>query len=221
MAEGLRLVRSVSTVASATDANIRLCDSYYRKCGSGMPKLINRAEKSNLPNQGSSSATLLAMMPAFAIFYILLILPFFPDDGKGRVENILFWPIVAVLVLTLVFQNWAQIDYQVLPFRADRESDRLPCVRGRKRDMGFQPGLRLQSAGRAGAGVDRCRRAIRSAHTREIHDSRRVSLLRHRACRQRCLCPDDTAVSNRSSRIFYPQAGVGPACRDRHYLVEP
>ncbi len=52
------------------------------------------------------------MMPAFAIFYILLILPFFPDDGKGRVENILFWPILAALVLTLVFQNRAQIDFR-------------------------------------------------------------------------------------------------------------
>jgi len=77
-----------------------------------MPKLINRAGKSDLSNQGSPSATLLAMMPAFAIFYILLILPFFPDDGKGRIENILFWPILAVLVLTLVFQNRAQIDYR-------------------------------------------------------------------------------------------------------------
>jgi exopolysaccharide production protein ExoQ len=77
-----------------------------------MPKLINRAGKSDLPNQGSPSATLLAMMPAFAIFYVLLILPFFPDDGKGRIENILFWPILAVLVLTLVFQNRAQIDYR-------------------------------------------------------------------------------------------------------------
>ena len=53
---------------------------------------------------------MLAMMPAFAIFYILLVLPFVPDDGKGRLENILFWPIVAVLVLTLIFQNRAQVD---------------------------------------------------------------------------------------------------------------
>lgn len=55
---------------------------------------------------------MLAMMPAFAIFYILLILPFFPDDGKGRIENILFWPILAVLVVGLVFQNRAQIDHR-------------------------------------------------------------------------------------------------------------
>jgi exopolysaccharide production protein ExoQ len=75
-----------------------------------MPKLINRVGNSELANQGSASATLLAMMPALAIFYILLILPFFPDDGKGRIENILFWPILAVLVLTLVFQNQAQVD---------------------------------------------------------------------------------------------------------------
>ena len=52
------------------------------------------------------------MMPAFAIFYILLVLPFLPDDGKGRVENILFWPIVAALVVTLILQNRAQIDYR-------------------------------------------------------------------------------------------------------------
>jgi O-antigen ligase len=77
-----------------------------------MPKFIHRAEKSGLPNERSSSATVLAAMPAFAIFYILVILPFLPDDGKGRVENILFWPILAVLVLTLAFQNREQLDYR-------------------------------------------------------------------------------------------------------------
>jgi exopolysaccharide production protein ExoQ len=77
-----------------------------------MPKLINRAGKSYLPNHGSTSTTLLVIMPALAICYILLILPFLPDDGKGRVENILFWPVLAGLVLTLVFQNRAQIDYR-------------------------------------------------------------------------------------------------------------
>jgi exopolysaccharide production protein ExoQ len=75
-----------------------------------MPKLPNRAVKSDPSNQSSPSATLLAMMPVFAIFYILLILPFFPDDGRGRIENILFWPILAVLVLTLVFQNRSHIN---------------------------------------------------------------------------------------------------------------
>jgi len=77
-----------------------------------MPKYVYRAEKSNLPRMGFSGATLLATMPSFAIFYVLLILPFLPDDGKGRVENILFWPIAAGLTLTLVFKNWAQIDYR-------------------------------------------------------------------------------------------------------------
>jgi exopolysaccharide production protein ExoQ len=83
-----------------------------------MPKFINRAEKPNFPSRGFPGASLLAIMPVFAIFYILLVLPFFPDDGKGRVENILFWPVVAGLTLTLVFQNWARIDsrfFQSLP----------------------------------------------------------------------------------------------------------
>ena len=102
-----------------------------------MPKFIYRAEKSDFPSMGFSGATLLAIMPVFAIFYILLILPFFPDDGKGRVENILFWPIVAVLTLTLVFQNWARIDYRFFRSLPIVSSDRLPCLRGRKRDMGL------------------------------------------------------------------------------------
>jgi O-antigen ligase len=77
-----------------------------------MPKLIYHAEKSNSPNMGFSGGTLLAIIPVFAIFYVLLVLPFLPDDGRGRVENILFWPIVALLTMTLVFQNWGRIDYR-------------------------------------------------------------------------------------------------------------
>lgn len=75
-----------------------------------MPKPSYRTERSNAPSTAFSGATLLAFMPVFAIFYVLLVLPFFPDDGKGRVENILFWPIAAVLILTLVLANWKRID---------------------------------------------------------------------------------------------------------------
>jgi O-antigen ligase len=50
----------------------------------------------------------------FAIFYILLVLPFDPAGGTERVENILFWPVAAGLSLTLVFQNWARIDGRFL-----------------------------------------------------------------------------------------------------------
>jgi exopolysaccharide production protein ExoQ len=78
-----------------------------------MPKLID-SEKSGVPGEGSSTGTLLTMIPAFVICYTLLILPFFPDDGKGRVENILFWPILAMLVLALVFQNRSRVDYRFL-----------------------------------------------------------------------------------------------------------
>ena len=68
-------------------------ESVAPKCQSSF--IVRRSLTS--PDQGFSSAILLAMMPVFAIFYLLLILPFLPDDGKGRMENILFWPIVAGL----------------------------------------------------------------------------------------------------------------------------
>jgi exopolysaccharide production protein ExoQ len=77
-----------------------------------MPKLINPVQKSSFPSTGFSGATLLAIMPMFAIYYVLLVLPFLPDDGKGRAENILFWPVAAALTLALVFQNRARIDYR-------------------------------------------------------------------------------------------------------------
>jgi exopolysaccharide production protein ExoQ len=54
-------------------------------------------------------ATTLAFIPVFAIYYVLLILPFIPGGG-ARVENILFWPVFATFTLALVFQNWARID---------------------------------------------------------------------------------------------------------------
>jgi exopolysaccharide production protein ExoQ len=77
-----------------------------------MPKFIYRAERPNFPGRGFSGAALLAIIPVSAIFYVLLVLPFLPDDGKERAENILFWPIVAVLTLMLVFHNRARIDYR-------------------------------------------------------------------------------------------------------------
>jgi O-antigen ligase len=67
-----------------------------------MPKFIYRAERSNFAG--------MAIMPVFAIFYVLLVLPFM--QGSERPENILFWPAVAGLTLTLVFLNWARIDYR-------------------------------------------------------------------------------------------------------------
>ena|SRR5260370_1369074 len=77
-----------------------------------MPKFINRADKSDFPSTSFSGGTLLAIIPIFAVFYVLLVLPFIPGDGKPRVENILFWPVAAVLTLTLAFLNRARIDYR-------------------------------------------------------------------------------------------------------------
>ncbi|WP_426528018.1 O-antigen ligase family protein [Bradyrhizobium sp. McL0615] len=75
-----------------------------------MPKSMDGAGKSTLARENGS--TLLAMMPVLAMIYVLLVLPFLPDDGKGRVENILFWPLAALLTLMFVFQNWARVDYR-------------------------------------------------------------------------------------------------------------
>ncbi len=75
-----------------------------------MPNFINRAEKANSLSGGFSGAPLLTIIPVFAIFYVSVLLPLLPDDGKGRVENILFWPLAAALTLTLVFRNWARIN---------------------------------------------------------------------------------------------------------------
>jgi exopolysaccharide production protein ExoQ len=67
----------------------------------------------NAPAIGSVSATLLRVLPVFAIFYVLLILPFIPADTSGeRAENILFWPIAAALTLSVVFYNRSHIDYR-------------------------------------------------------------------------------------------------------------
>jgi len=74
-----------------------------------MPKFINSAQKPSSPGVGFLGASLLAAAPVLAIAYILLVLPFLPNDGV-RVENILFWPVAAVLLLALVLQNWAKID---------------------------------------------------------------------------------------------------------------
>lgn len=73
--------------------------------------MLSDAGKSHSSSEGFSSVGLLARMPAFAIFYVLLILPFLPDDGKGRVENILFWPLMAILALTLFLKDRARADY--------------------------------------------------------------------------------------------------------------
>lgn len=75
-----------------------------------MPKLVSYVEKSKFPTPGFFGATIMAAIPVSAIFYVLLVLPFVPDGGKGRVENILLWPVAAVVTLTLLFLNWARVD---------------------------------------------------------------------------------------------------------------
>ena len=110
MTEELRRRRSAFKVDRVADASIRLCGFSSESVAPKMPRSIMRAGKSGPPGMGFPGAALLAFLPVFAIFYVLLVLPFLPDDGSGRVENILFWPLAALLTLTLVFRNWALID---------------------------------------------------------------------------------------------------------------
>jgi len=72
--------------------------------------MLKVAGKPHSPGEGFVNGGLLARLPAVAIFYVLLILPFLPDDGKGRVENILFWPLMAILAVTLFLRDRARAD---------------------------------------------------------------------------------------------------------------
>jgi exopolysaccharide production protein ExoQ len=106
----------IGPFALARDAGHSTIQCFDRKHGSGMSKLLDPESPDRLPvpGAGSSGGAILRFLPAFVIFYTVMILPFFPDDGKGRVENILFWPILAMLVLALVFQNRSRVDYGFL-----------------------------------------------------------------------------------------------------------
>ncbi len=74
-----------------------------------------RMEKSTFRDKSKSSSrsfpgsTLLAFMPIFVFFYILLVLPFLPYGGD-RPENILYWPLITSLTLGLVLLNLARVD---------------------------------------------------------------------------------------------------------------
>jgi exopolysaccharide production protein ExoQ len=77
-----------------------------------MPKSIDRTAR-DLPAMGSFGAKVLPIMPVFGIYYVLLILPFIPRDASAeRIENILFWPLAAMLTLALIVYNRERIDYR-------------------------------------------------------------------------------------------------------------
>jgi exopolysaccharide production protein ExoQ len=66
-----------------------------------------KPDRVNVPILGG---TVLAIMPVLANYYVLLVLPFLPDDGHGRVENNMFWPTVAGITLALVLNDRLRFD---------------------------------------------------------------------------------------------------------------
>lgn len=74
-----------------------------------MPKFTSAARR---PDFSGNSVVLLTIMPVFATAYLFLILPLIPTVENERTENILFWPVLAGLTLTLVFINSEKIDYK-------------------------------------------------------------------------------------------------------------
>lgn len=86
----------------------------FRDGSPDMPKFSNRADRSDVSSAQFAGAGFLAAVPVFAVFYVSLVLPFMGDAGKPRMENILFWPLLAILTLALVFLNRDKIDSRFL-----------------------------------------------------------------------------------------------------------
>jgi exopolysaccharide production protein ExoQ len=86
-------------------------NEFLNRNNSRMPNFVNLRQKSSMAGMGPSGA-LLGILPTFVIFYLLLVLPFLPNDGHERQGNIVFWPLLAGITLTLVFLNWARIEFR-------------------------------------------------------------------------------------------------------------
>ena len=54
--------------------------------------------------------SVLALVPVVVFFYVLVVLPFMGGDGKPRIENMLFWPALAGIVLALAAYNYSLLD---------------------------------------------------------------------------------------------------------------
>jgi O-antigen ligase len=65
---------------------------------------------SNIPSARLSGRAFLEFIPGFSVFYVLVLLQFIGNDGGPRVFNILFWPVMAGVVIFLVLKNKSQLD---------------------------------------------------------------------------------------------------------------
>lgn len=62
------------------------------------------------PREAYPGRRYLRVMGTFVYFYVLVLLPLMGGDGKPRIENMLFWPLVATSVLALMFVNSSRVD---------------------------------------------------------------------------------------------------------------
>jgi exopolysaccharide production protein ExoQ len=75
-----------------------------------MLKHVSAPVKPDRVNVRILGSTVLAIVPVLVNYYVLLVLPFINDDGKGRIENNIFWPTVAGITLALVLYNRLRFD---------------------------------------------------------------------------------------------------------------
>src|SRR5262245_14014221 len=59
----------------------------------------------------SPTERVLAFVPAFALFYVLLVLPLVGEAVQRRTVNILFWPLLGGGTLALAFYNRSRLDW--------------------------------------------------------------------------------------------------------------
>lgn len=82
----------------------------------GVPRLPlagHRGGETQRPSRSQLRMALaLASIQVFILAYVLLFLPFIPDDGQGRIENILFWPLAFVVTAVLVWRNRRWIEFR-------------------------------------------------------------------------------------------------------------
>jgi exopolysaccharide production protein ExoQ len=89
---------------SQPPASIRIAKRENPTSPASAPKAVVR-QSASFPGRGA-----LAIFPAIIYLYVMVILPLMGGDGKPRIENILFWPLLAGITLTIAIANFSRLD---------------------------------------------------------------------------------------------------------------